>query len=114
MLRKILFILCFFPVFLFAQAPQGLSYQAIAWDKSNLPKVNLTVTVTFNIRSLKIDGAIEYTETQTAKTNQLGYFTLTIGETSPTAFKAINWVSWSEFSPTLTGLLSAVPESKKF
>jgi len=38
-------IVLVFPLLLFAQAPQGLNYQALAWDNNNLPKQNKTLTV---------------------------------------------------------------------
>ncbi|AEE48935.1 hypothetical protein [Haliscomenobacter hydrossis] len=85
------------PLFIFAQAPQGLNYQAIAWDKNNLPKANQTITVTFNIRTTKIDGTIEYTETQTSTTTEQGYFTLSIGSIRPEDFKKVNWASGPKF-----------------
>ncbi len=97
MKKLIPFLMSLFPMFIAAQAPQGLNYQAIAWDKNNSPKINQTITTTFNIRTVKIDGIIEYTETQTSTTSEQGYFTLAIGSVRPEEFKKINWANGPKF-----------------
>lgn len=94
-LIPILFLL--FPLSLFAQAPQGLNYQAIAWDNNNLPKQNLLITVTFTILENQLDGDAIFTETQQIKTNEQGLFTTCIGCKDTAKFKTITWATGPKF-----------------
>jgi len=63
-----------------AQAPQQLNYQAVVRNASGNPlSSNTHVSVKFQIHSLSPTGAVIYTETDTAVTNQFGLITLAIG-----------------------------------
>lgn len=94
MKRLITAFVLFLPLVCIAQIPMGLNYQAIAWDKNNLPKANQTITVTINIlKGPNASTDVEFTEIHTAKTNELGLFTLTIGSNNPVGFQQINWAA---------------------
>lgn len=94
MKRLITAFVLFLPLVCIAQIPMGLNYQAIAWDKNNLPKANQTITVTINIlKGPNASTDVEFTEIHTAKTNELGLFTLTIGSNNPQGFQQINWAA---------------------
>lgn len=83
---------------LFAQAPQGINYQAVARnnDSNNTPMVNMGLTVGIKIKDAF--GADLYTESHNVTTNGLGLFNLTIGQgSSPsTSFSNLNWASGSK------------------
>ena len=53
----------FISSFLFAQAPQGIPYQAVIRDNVGAPLVNASVTVRFTLHQNTIDGPVEYQET---------------------------------------------------
>lgn len=95
-LKTTLFVLSTY-ITLFAQAPQSINYQAIAWNANNTPITNKTISVTFTIRSLTMEGAIEFTEAHNSSTNDQGLFTLAIGSARPTDFKNIDWSKSPKF-----------------
>ena len=75
MKKHLLFIIAIFllSVFAQAQAPQKINYQAIVRDASGQPLAGGTnVTVRFRIHDLSPSGAVVFTETNTAITNQFG------------------------------------------
>jgi hypothetical protein len=78
-----------------AQAPQGLNYQAVARDAAGKLLDNQAITVRLTIIQGSATGTEVYAETHAKTTNQLGLFTLTIGQgtiTAPgTAFNSIDW-----------------------
>ena len=90
-------LLLLLPLFLFAQVPQGLNYQAVAWDKNNSPKANLTINPKINIRNFNMEGPVVYSEDPSPITNAQGYFTITIGKENPTEFQKIDWASGPKF-----------------
>jgi hypothetical protein len=82
-----------------AQVPQGISYQAIAFNSGGTPVVNGNVGVKINILDNSINGTVVYTETHTKTTNAQGLFNLNIGQGSPATgtFSSINWATNSKF-----------------
>ncbi len=92
-----LFIL--FSTFIFAQVPQGISYQAIALNGSGNPVVSSNVGVRLSVLDVSATGTALYTETHTKTTNAQGLFNLVIGQGTPTAgtFSSINWGTNSKF-----------------
>ena len=64
---------------LFAQAPQGIPYQAIARNASGVAIANTAVKVRFSIRDSIATGAIKYQETHSATTSALGLFSVNVG-----------------------------------
>lgn len=77
----------------FAQAPQAFKYQAIARDNSGNILMNQNVSFRISIVQGSSLGAIVYTETQSATTNQFGLANLNIGTGTVITgtFSAIGW-----------------------
>ncbi len=82
-----------------AQAPQGFNYQATVRNSAGQLLLNQDVLVKFNILQNSAIGDIVYSETQTAKTDDLGHIALVVGQgTAPTGtFSMINWGSGSYY-----------------
>lgn len=78
---------------LFAQAPESMSYQAVARDLSGLPLISTTVNLQFDILQGSATGTATYSETQTKTTNQFGLFTAEIGSGTLVSgdFTTISW-----------------------
>ncbi len=100
LLTHFVFLLC--ANFLFAQAPQGIVYQAVARNSSGVEIENQAIVVRISIRNMTASGTIVYSETHNVNTNQFGLFTLNIGTGSPVSgsFPTINWGSGSKFLQT--------------
>lgn len=74
--------------------PQGISYQAVVRDASNLIVDNEELEVKITLTAELPTGAVaaEYAETHTVTTNANGLFTLTIGQgTSSQQFSDFDW-----------------------
>lgn len=82
-----------FPVILNAQAPQAISYQAVARNAQGqiIPAQNIGVR--FSILDGSVTGTVLYEETHSTTTNNFGLFTLSIGMGSPVSgtFSTISW-----------------------
>lgn len=91
-------VLCVLSTSLFAQAPKGISYQAVARKANGEPMVSQVVNVQFRILD-NVFGAEVYKETHSTTTNAYGLFTLAIGQGSPVSgsFANINWAGSSKF-----------------
>jgi hypothetical protein len=78
---------------LYAQAPEGINYQAVARDLTGNEIVNTPASVQVQI----LDGsmAVVYQEDHSVTTNSFGLFNLMIGQgTNPVgSFAAINWAT---------------------
>ncbi|MDB5198496.1 MAG: Legionella vir region protein [Chitinophagaceae bacterium] len=83
-MKKFFFLLTilFCAVLSFAQhVPQGMKYQAVARNLSGNVLVNQSITLKINLLTQDNMGSvIYYSETHAVTTNQLGLFSLTIGE----------------------------------
>ena len=91
-----------------AQAPQNISYQAIARQVSGAILPNQPIGVEFKIYQTSTSGTLVYSETHNATTNGFGLFSLFIGGGTPSSgtFSAINWSTgnyWVETSIDPTG-----------
>jgi len=64
----------------FAQVPQGISYQAVALNSNNSPVVNSNVGLRLSILDGSASGTVLYTETHVKTTNTQGIFNLSIGQ----------------------------------
>jgi len=91
----------FLAVNLLAQAPQGMSYQAIVRNTAGLV-VNTAVGMRISILQGSATGTAVYVETQTPTTNTNGLITLTIGAgtASTGTFAAIDWSTGIYFVKT--------------
>lgn len=84
---------------IFAQAPEGFNYQALARDSAGDIIVNTTIAVQFDLRETTLAGTIIYTETHNPTTNGNGVFNLVLGQGTLTfgVFNTIDWSSDSHF-----------------
>lgn len=82
-MKKLLFLLIFLisGIFIFAQSPRGMNYQAVARDKSGNILADHDISLRVDLSSQHEKSAtIYYTEYHKVRTNSLGLFTLVIGE----------------------------------
>ena len=96
-----------------AQAPEGISYQAIARGTDGLPLAETDVTVEFRIRSGSVNGSVEYAERHTVETNKFGLFTLSIGKGTilSGSFGGITWATGDKFLQVdINGTLSGTTQ----
>ncbi len=86
----------------FAQSPQGLNYQAVAYDASGQPNSNKPIGIRLSILDGSATGTIVYEETQSPTTDNTGLFSLVIGNGNVVsgAFNAINWGNGSKWLKT--------------
>jgi uncharacterized protein (TIGR02145 family) len=84
---------------LFAQAPQGIPYQAIARNASGVAIASTAVKVRFSIRDSIATGAIKYQETHNPTTSALGLFSVNVGIGTVVSgtFSGINWGKNAKF-----------------
>jgi len=76
----LIFLVVFsFTVMSFSQTPQSIPYQAVARNSAGNLLVNQSVGLRFTIRESSGTGTIDYQETQTVTTNNLGLFNVNIG-----------------------------------
>lgn len=87
---------------LFAQAPQGLNYQAVAYDASGNPVVNQAIAVRLSILDGSATGTLVYQETQNPTTDNTGLFAIVIGNGTVVSgtFNTINWGNGSKWLKT--------------
>ena len=86
-------LLVLFSVSVFAQAPQGISYQAVVRDANGNIIPNQNVSFQFSIIQGNINGNTVYVEQHQTITNQLGMVVLAVGNGTPITgnFANINW-----------------------
>jgi len=93
-MKHLLHILFFLiPILAFPQGiPQGISYQAVAYDSEGFEISNQDISVRLGILLGGVDAEASYTEVHSVTTDDFGLFSLVIsqGETSDT-FSSINW-----------------------
>ena len=81
------------PIMGFSQGtPQGISYQAVAYDSEGFEISNQDISVRLGILLGGVDAEASYTEVHSVTTDDFGLFSLVIsqGETSD-IFSSINW-----------------------
>ena len=98
----IFFLLSF--IFVYPQAPQGFNYQAVARDGDNAILANATLDVKIGLLQGSETGTLIWEEIHSVTTNDLGLFTLKIGDTNATnsdgtaaTFSDINWTTGTYF-----------------
>ncbi len=99
-MKKIILIfslLC--SIVLFAQVPQGISYQAVALNPQGFPVGNTLIGVRLSILENSVSGNTIYTETHTTTTNDRGLYNLVIGQGIPVTgqFPLISWANNYKF-----------------
>jgi hypothetical protein len=92
------FLLCFsIAIFacsaIFSQSPQYVPYQAVARNAAGNLLVNQNVSLRFTVRETSGSGTIDYQETQSATTNNLGLFSVNVGNGTVVtgSFAGIPW-----------------------
>jgi len=83
-----------------AQAPQGISYQAVARDLNGQILANTNVALRFSILQGSATGTAVYVEKHNLTTNLFGLLTLQIGQGTAVSgdFSTINWALGSYFT----------------
>ncbi len=84
---------------LLGQSPQLINYQGVARNVSGAPITNQNISLRMTIRSGSPIGNVEYQETHSVTTSNLGLFTLKIGNgsTSSGAIVNIDWANSTHF-----------------
>ena len=76
----------------FAQTPQGINYQAVAYDANGFELANQEISVRLGILLETADAESSYTETHQITTNDFGLFSLVISDgTTTDNFSVLNW-----------------------
>lgn len=85
-----------------AQSPQGINYQAVAYDNLSLPVINHAVGVRLSVLDGGANGPVLYEETQTPNTDNTGLFSIVIGNGTVVSgtFAGINWGNGSKWLKT--------------
>jgi len=99
-MRKLLLsVTLLFSALIFAQVPQGISYQAIALNSSGAAVVSSNVGIRLSLMDNSASGTVLYSETHTKTTSAQGLFNLIIGQgTAVTGtFAGINWAANPKF-----------------
>ena len=95
-MRIILTLLVFCAsIFLSAQAPAIIPYQAVARNASGQPLSNTTISARFSIHNEAFSGTVVWQEVQSVNTNGLGLFTSQLGSTN--SLESINWEVGGKF-----------------
>jgi hypothetical protein len=95
-----------FVFFAYSQAPQSISFQAIARDAGNNLYVNVPVNITTHIRKGTPIGPSVCTEAFNPVANDYGAVGLEIGTVDPVAFAAIDWSDGPYFLEVIVGGVS--------
>ena len=98
-LSLLFLILC---TFAYAQAPNSFKYQAVARDAGNQPYVNTNLGVRISLVRDNSTGTIDYSESHTIITSNLGVFDIQIGGGTPLS---------GDFSNDRLGCQPLLPES---
>jgi hypothetical protein len=83
----------------YAQAPQGIPYQAVARNSSGAILASTSISLRFTIRDSVTTGTIKYRETFSVTTTAQGMFSVNVGQGTPVTgtFAGINWGSNAKF-----------------
>lgn len=122
-MKKILLLTSFFLFlclsFLQAQGvPQGMKYQGVARDEAGAILPNRRIALKISLNGENTPKLINYSEIHEVVTNQLGLFSLTVGEgrTESGEFRAIPWSTdniWMEVSmQDENGFFNAISNNK--
>ena len=83
----------------YAQAPQGIPYQAVARNSSGAILASTAISVRFTIRDSVATGTIKYRETFSVTTTAQGMFSVNVGTGTVVSgtFSGINWGTNAKF-----------------
>jgi hypothetical protein len=93
-MKKLVLISClFFVSFIYAQAPQGINYQAVIRNPNGSTINNSTLGLRLNILQNNATGNSVYSEKHTPLTNNIGLVNVVIGQGTVIsgAFSSIDW-----------------------
>jgi hypothetical protein len=76
-----------------AQTPMAIPYQAVARNNAGNLIANQPISLRFSIRDLSAVGSIVYQETHSVSTNNLGLFSVHVGQGTPSIGSFVN-ISW--------------------
>jgi len=92
MKKLLLKFLVLLPMLLVAQTPQGINYQAVAYDANGFELANQEIGIRLGILLETADAESSYTETHQITTNNFGLFSLLISQGNSTDdFSSLNW-----------------------
>lgn len=94
LLKRVLFLIILnFNLFLFAQTPEGINYQAVIRKTNGTLVTNTTVAIRIQIKQNSATGTVVYAERQSVITSTYGLVNFVIGQGTVLsgAFSAINW-----------------------
>ena len=91
--RVIALIVINFNLFLFAQTPEGINYQAVIRKTNGTLVTNTTVAIRIQIKQTSATGTVVYSERQSVITSTYGLVNFVIGQGTVLSgtFSAINW-----------------------
>ncbi len=83
----------------YAQAPQGIPYQAVARNSGGAVLASTAISVRFTIRDSVATGTIKYRETFSVTTTAQGMFSVNVGQGTVVSgtFAGINWGTNAKF-----------------
>jgi hypothetical protein len=101
-MQKLYLLICLLLTVLGIQAQSGLNginYQAVARNANGVMLANKTLNVRISILGETASGPVQYQETHNVTTNQLGLFTLQIGNGTPVtgSFAGVPWANANQF-----------------
>ncbi len=84
---------------LWAQAPQGIPYQAVVRNVDGTVISNTAITITFKIHDVAATGEVVYEETHAVTSNSQGLVSMNVGSGTVVtgAFDNINWGGGNKF-----------------
>ena len=96
-MKNLLYIFLLISCVVFAQVPQGFTYQAVAVSSNGLELVNQNISIRASILSNSATGDTQWIESHQVLTDNFGLFMLIIGQGTPetgalqTSFSDIEW-----------------------
>jgi hypothetical protein len=95
MKKQIVFIILFQSLFILAQAPQKMSYQAVIRNNANVLVTDHAVGMKISVLQGSTSGTAVYAETQTPTANANGLVSLEIGSGTPVTgtLASVNWAN---------------------
>ncbi len=98
-MKAILFAFLSFTAVLYvsAQAPDKISYQAVVRNAAGFPLMDSDITLIFIIHDGTVNGTTVDYETISTTTNHFGLVSVAIGTGAGSTLKSVNWASGNKF-----------------